>query len=327
MTPPATANPMETPRVSDWLIDQDNAGERLDKFLARANCECSRVYFQKCIDNGCVTINGALQCASYRLETNDRVRLVWPEREIEHIVAEDIPLDVLYEDDDLLVINKPAGLVVHPAPGNRNGTLVSALLYREPEVFAAFSDEEYRPGIVHRLDKDTSGILVITKNVGAWVIMKETFKEHRVSKIYLAVVKGHFSERSGAIEAPIGRSASNRMKMAVTPSGRPALTKYRLLGESGNCSLVMVRIYTGRTHQIRVHMAHIGHPVLGDTLYGGRQSHEKLPFATLRQLLHAWKIALPHPVTDAPLQFTAPLPQDMKDAIRSFPEAEELLDT
>lgn len=300
-----------------WEIGPEAAGLRLDKALAQRWPQCSRAYFQGCIEGGAVTVNGAVERASRRLECGDRIVLTWPRQEIDGVQAMDIPLDVLYEDEDLLVVNKPAGLVVHPGAGNQDGTLVSALLFREPEVFSSFSDREYRPGIVHRLDKDTSGVLLVARNVTAWQRLKESFREHEVAKLYLTVVRGSLAARTGTVEAPIGRSAVNRLKMAVTPNGRAALTKYRLLAERDGYSLLLVRLYTGRTHQIRVHMAHVGHPVAGDQLYGGRNV-PGIPFAAPSQLLHAWKIAFPHPADRRPLDFTAPLPPLMRSAVEFF---------
>lgn len=307
-----------------WTAGEEERGLRLDKALALRWPQFSRTYFQRCIDGGAVTVNGAIDRGSRLLEPGDSVAITWPPRESDQLEAADIPLDVLYEDDDLLVINKPAGLVVHPGVGNRHGTLVSALLYREPEVFGAFSDHEYRPGIVHRLDKDTSGVMVVSRNLDAWQKLKDSFRDHAVSKLYLAVVRGHFSARSGVIDAPIGRSAANRLKMAVSAGGREALTKYRLLAEYGGCSLLLVRIYTGRTHQIRVHMAHVGHPVLGDALYCPGNQIAPLPLKAPRQLLHAWKIALPHPSDGHQMVFTAPLPPDLRDAVGIFSQNADL---
>jgi 23S rRNA pseudouridine1911/1915/1917 synthase len=315
---------MSSCEKENWIIGEDECGSRLDKALAAHWPQFSRSYFQNCIDSGAVVVNDAPARASYLLEPGDCVAITWPPREVEELMAADIPLDVLYEDDDIMVINKPAGLVVHPGVGNRQGTLVSALLYREPEVFAAFSDHEYRPGIVHRLDKDTSGAMVISRNLAAWEKLKESFREHEVSKLYLTIVRGHFSSRTGAIDAPIGRSVANRMKMTVSAAGRPALTKYRLLAEFGDCSLLLVRIYTGRTHQIRVHLAHIGHPVLGDALYCPSNFVTPPPFEAPRQLLHAWKIALPHPADGRMMTFCAPLPEDMRTAVKIFSQNADL---
>ncbi len=315
---------MNSGETENWIVSAEESGVRLDKALATHWPQFSRSYFQNCIESNAVVVNDAPARASYILEAGDCIAITWPQREVEELTAVDIPLDVLYEDDDIIVINKPAGLVVHPGAGNRQGTLVSALLYREPEVFGAFSDHEYRPGIVHRLDKDTSGVMVITRNLPAWETLKESFREHDVSKLYLTVVRGHFSTRTGTIDAPIGRSATNRMKMTVTAGGRPALTKFRLLAEFAGCSLLLVRIYTGRTHQIRVHLSHIGHPVLGDTLYCPGNLVTPPPFTAQRQLLHAWKIALPHPSDKRMMTFCAPLPEDMRAAVKIFSKNADL---
>ncbi len=297
----------------------EDGGMRLDHFLVKQFPEHSRSYLQRCIEAQLVTVNGTPERAGLRLEGTENIAVLgWLDETPEAIQAANIPLDVIFEDDDLLVINKPAGLVVHPAPGNRQGTLVSALLNYAPETFGDLADdEEERPGIVHRLDKDTSGVMVIAKTNNAFTKLKEDFRNHRVDKIYLAIARGHFRDGFGVIDLPIGRDEKNRLKRTVcTEGGKEALTKYRRVGEAHGCTLLQVRLYTGRTHQIRVHLAHLGHPVLGDLLYsGGAQCP---PFRYKRQLLHAWKLALQHPRTGERMVFTAPPAPDMASEINRF---------
>lgn len=304
-------------------IDESLAGTRLDMLLVARHPERSRTSIQKAIDAGCATINGEPGKSGIRLEVGDEVVYDLPdELPKAPIQAEDIPLEILYEDEAILVVNKPAGLVVHPAAGNQNGTLVSALLFREPEGFASVGEDADRPGIVHRLDKDTSGVLVIARTPEAHAALKQSFQERKVDKIYLTIAQGHFKESFDAIEEPIGRDPKNRQRMAVVADGREALTKYRVIAEEHGMSLLQVRLYTGRTHQIRVHLAHIGHPVLGDGLYGGPRKWA--PFSCPRQMLHAWKLALPHPITGERVVFTAPTPPDFRKNLDIFAQNTDL---
>lgn len=301
-------------------VQPEDIGLRLDHFLVKRYPGHSRSYLQRCIEEKLVTVNGAPERAGLRLEGGETIAILgWRDETPEEIQAADIPLDILFEDNDLLVINKPAGLVVHPAAGNRQGTLVSALLHYAPETFAELVDdgEDERPGIVHRLDKDTSGVMVIAKNPDAHAKLKDAFRQHQIDKIYLAIARGHFRDGFGVIDAPIGRDEKNRLKRKVCEeNGKEALTKYRRVGEAHGCTLLQVRLYTGRTHQIRVHLAHIGHPVLGDLLYSGGAKCP--PFRYKRQLLHAWKLALKHPQTGERMVFTAPPASDMATEIARF---------
>lgn len=307
-----------------FSIDESLEGQRLDMLLVARHPERSRTSIQKAIDAGCATINGEPGKSGIRLELGDVVEYHLDELpEAQPLIPEDIPLDVIYEDDALLVINKPAGLVVHPAAGNQRGTLVSALLFREPEDFSGVGEDATRPGIVHRLDKDTSGALVIARTPDAYANLKNSFQERKVDKIYLAIANGHFKENFAAIDAPIGRDPKNRQKMAVLgEGGREALTKYRVISEYHGASLLQVRLYTGRTHQIRVHLSHIGHPVLGDGLYGG--PGKSTYFDCGRQMLHAWKLAIPHPITGERMVFTAPTPPDFRKNLDVFAETTDL---
>ena len=305
-------------------IDESWEGTRLDMLLVARHPERSRTSIQKAIDGGCATINGERGKSSVKLESGDHVEYTLPDEESKApLQAEELPLNILYEDEAILVINKPAGLVVHPAAGNETGTLVSGLLFREPEAFAEVGDDADRPGIVHRLDKDTSGVMVIARTAQAHAALKRSFQERGVDKIYLAMARGHFKDSFGVVEEPIGRDPRHRQKMSVRPEGgREALTKYRVIAERSGASLLQVRLYTGRTHQIRVHLSHIGHPILGDGLYGGPGKFA--PFSCERQMLHAWKLAIPHPITGERTIFTAPTPADFQKNLELFADVADL---
>jgi 23S rRNA pseudouridine1911/1915/1917 synthase len=303
----------------EWIVAREDAGARLDKFLAGQLADASRAAVQKWIGEGRVTVDGAPAPSSLRLAAGQIVVARPPAPERTELSPEDIPLRVIYEDEHLVVIDKPAGMVVHPAAGVRAGTLVNALLYRYPELadMAAVDEAEdedgagqpARPGIVHRLDKDTSGVLVAARSAAARAALQAQFGARTVQKVYLALVHDIPTSPEGLIRAPIGRDRRQRKRMAVVRDGRPALSEYRVLETYGQYALLEVTIHTGRTHQIRVHMAFIGHPVVGDTVYGRRK---KAQLACPRQFLHAWRIAFTHPVTDERLECVAPLPADLQ---------------
>ncbi len=305
-----------------FTVTQEYEGLRLDHFLVRNHPNFSRTFCQKCIEAGHATVNSATQVPAYRLEIGDVVVFNPPEPQSLQPQAEDIPLDIIYEDEAMMVVNKAAGLVVHPAPGNLTGTLVSGLLNYAPELFQDLADDgvECRPGIVHRLDKDTSGALVIAKTADAAAKLKASFKDRSVTKLYLTAVRGVIHEESGCIADPIGRDPENRMRMAVVSNGKEALTKFKVISKTREATLLLVRLYTGRTHQIRVHFSNLGHPVLGDTIYGPKRPLPEYPCQ--RQMLHAWKMALPHPQTGEELRCTAALPQDFRDLLKKFPGSE-----
>ena len=291
---------METFRV-------EQGGRRLDHYMAEQVPRLSRSRLQALMKDGHILLNGAAARASVTLRTGDTITFDEPEVIPSTTEAEDIALSVLYEDSDLIVINKPAGLVVHPAVGNMTGTLVNALLHHCDELSGIGGVE--RPGIVHRLDKETSGCLVAAKNDLAHQALAEQFSGREVTKIYLAIAAGKFPRREGKINAPIGRHRVNRQKMAVVREGdgREALTDWKVLAELPAGTLVQCTLHTGRTHQIRVHLKHLGNPILGDTVYGK-------PAGFSRQMLHAWKLGFSHPRSGQRIDCVAPIPEDFRAA-------------
>lgn len=292
-------------------------GQRLDVALSSSEqFGRSRSFAQTMIDRGLVLLNGRPPKASARIHQGDIIDFQIPPAEPMAAEPESIPLDVAYEDADIIVINKPRGMVVHPAAGNRSGTLVNALLARCPDL-GAIADR-VRPGIVHRLDKDTTGLLVVAKNEVALKDLQEQIKARRAKRTYLALVWGRPPAR-GAVDAPIGRDPSNRKRMAVVASGRPARTTYEVVERFDKHSLLRVTLDTGRTHQIRVHMSHIGHPVAGDPVYG----HRKRELDIGGQALHAAELRIEHPATHVPLVFSAPLPADFDAVLAELREMAE----
>lgn len=296
--------------VRTFIVDQADKDERLDVYLVRQAQEISRSHIQKLISAGQVTVKGRQAKANYKVQPADVVELTVPEPEPLEVVAEAIPLDVLYEDEDVIVINKARGMVVHPAAGTHRGTLVNALLDHCEDLSGIGGT--VRPGIVHRLDKDTSGVMVVAKSDRAHVSLAGQIKDRTAGRKYLALVHGNVKADDGVIDAPIGRHPSDRKKMAVTfQHSREARTKFRVLERFGNYTLVECKLFTGRTHQIRVHMAYIGHPVVGDPKYGPKNS----PFAIAGQALHSAELVFAHPVSGAELRFSAPLPKDMENIL------------
>ncbi len=288
------------------IVESGCGGVRLDAFLAEQVPDISRSQWKTLIQNGLVKVNDVTSKPNQKLKAGDV--LVWsmPEESEEKVLPENIPLDILYEDDAVLVLNKPPGLVVHPAAGNESGTLVNALLFHHP-VFESLD----RGGIVHRLDKDTSGVMVVAKSESAMMELQRQFKARETEKEYLALVWGEPPAR-GRIETLIGRHPVHRQKMAVLKEGgRNAVSNYEMVEHFSEVSLVRVKIETGRTHQIRVHMAHIGHPIAGDAVYGRARRH-RLPQKPERQMLHAARLAFTHPVSGKRLSFEAPLFDDMR---------------
>ncbi|MEE8386747.1 MAG: RluA family pseudouridine synthase [Dehalococcoidia bacterium] len=299
-------------------LTADRPGERLDVFLARRGDGLSRSHARRLIDEGLVTVDGRRERPSHHLASGARVAATLPPVEEAKPAAEPIPLTVIYQDEDVIVVDKPAGLTVHPAPGHPSGTLVNALLTIAPELAEAL--DTMRPGIVHRLDKDTSGLLVVARSERARAGLTHQLKEREVHKTYLALIQGIPEPAQGTIEAPIGRNPRNRKKMAVVADGREAETKYRVREaldspsppSSGSFALLEVEPVTGRTHQIRVHLAAIGHPVIGDSVYGKRS-----PLVG-RQFLHAWRLAFELPSSGRLVEFEAPLPPELRAALRSL---------
>lgn len=298
---------------------------RLDVWLVQQLPGLSRARVQELIRAGRVLVNGRARKANQPVRAGDTAVVDIPKPEPTDLRAEDIPLNILFEDADILVINKPAALVVHPAPGHASGTLVNALLHHCSDALGGTSlggiGGELRPGIVHRLDRDTSGVLVVAKNQAALDGLAAQFKGRRVTKQYAAIVWGCPRPPSGTIDTLVGRDPRNRKKMSARPrSGRRAVTHYEVVEAHADASLLRVRIETGRTHQIRVHLAHIGHPVVGDTQYG-RARVSKTGIAATRQMLHAEQLAFAHPRTGRELEFRAPMPDDMARFLRALREA------
>jgi 23S rRNA pseudouridine1911/1915/1917 synthase len=288
-------------------IIADRSGVRLDRFISEKCPELSRTYAKKLIEDGHITVNGKTVKASLTLNTGDSLSIRIPPPEPSHLVAENIPLNIVYEDKDLLVVDKQAGLTVHPAPGNPKHTLVNAILAHFPDL--PDGGNSLRPGIVHRLDKDTSGLMLVAKNRQALNNLANQFKTRSVTKTYLVLVKGHLSPRKGFIEAPIGRDPHNRKRMAVVEKGRDARTEYRVIKYAGDCSLLEVRLETGRTHQIRVHLSAIGYPVVGDATYG-----VKSPFVS-RQFVHAHLLGFKLPSSGEYIEFKSELPPELEQAL------------
>ena len=288
----------------------DEPGVRLDRYLCRKLAELSRTRIQKLISDGYITVNGGAAKAGLKLDAGDRLKVVLPPPPPSPLTPEAMPLDIIYEDDDLLVVDKPAGLIVHPAPGHRAHTLVNAILSRIPRL-AALSDS-LRPGIVHRLDRDTSGVMVVAKSSLAQTKLAEQFKARSVAKAYLVLVKGRLTPENGIIEAPIGRDPRDRKRMAVVAKGREARTEYRVIKYIGDYTLLEVKPETGRTHQIRVHFSAIGYPVVGDKVYG-----VKSPFLS-RQFLHASRLGFKLPSSGKYMEFKSELASDLAQALKDI---------
>jgi 23S rRNA pseudouridine1911/1915/1917 synthase len=288
-----------------YQVGLEEDDERLDKWISLALPDLSRSYIQKCIKANEVLVNQKPRKASYRLKVDDDIVFSIPEAVEPAIEPENIPLSILYEDDDLLIVDKPKGMVVHPAPGHYSGTLVNAVMYHCKDNLSGINGV-LRPGIVHRIDRDTTGSIVVCKNNLSHNCVAAQLKEHSITRKYRAIVHGVITEEEGTINAPIGRNTKDRKKMAVDEkNGKPAITHYRVLERFKEYTYIECQLETGRTHQIRVHMASIGHPLLGDEVYGNRKS----PYHLTGQTLHAYVIGLIHPSTGKYLEITAPLPE------------------
>jgi len=295
-------------KVYSFIVDK--TGVRLDKYVGEKCSELSRTHAQKLIADGHITVNDRVVKASLKLNTGDRVDIIIPPTAPSPLSPEAIPLNIIYEDDDLLVVDKPAGLAVHPAPGHPGHTLVNAVLSHLPGL--AETGDSLRPGIVHRLDKDASGIMVVAKNNAAQLNLIDQFKARSVVKAYLVLVEGHLTPEDGVIEAPIGRDPRNRKRMAVVAEGREARTRYHVIKYIGNYTLLEVRTETGRTHQIRVHLKAIGYPVAGDATYGVKSAYLS------RQFLHACRLGFHLPSTGEYVEFTSELPPDLAQALKDI---------
>ncbi len=296
--------------ITNIVVSEDDELVRIDKYLSMTSPELTRNRIQGLISEGNITVNDKVVKASYKVCENDVIKMLIPDAVPVDIPAENIPLDIVYEDDDILIINKPKGMVVHPAPGHYTGTLVNALMYHCKDKLSGINGE-LRPGIVHRIDMDTTGLLIICKNDIAHNFIAEQLKEHSITRKYQAIVYNAFNEEEGTVEGNIGRHPQERKKMAIVPDGRHAVTHYKVLKNMGKYALVECQLETGRTHQIRVHMTSIKHPLLGDELYGPKNC----PFKLQGQVLHAKTIGFIHPTTKEYIEFDSELPDYFKGLI------------
>lgn len=296
------------------IVDDNNAGIRLDKLLADVLSDFTRSALTKIINDGNVKVNGIVVSKNYKSRSGDEVEIIVPDAKPLDVTAENIPLDIVYEDDDLLVVNKPKGMVVHPAANNYDGTLVNALLYHCKDSLSGINGV-IRPGIVHRIDKDTSGLLIVAKNDMAHINLAQQIKEHSFHRAYQAVAYGNFKEDNGTVNQPIGRSPKDRKKMAVTDrNSKNAVTHYEVLKRYGDFTHIRCVLETGRTHQIRVHMSYIGHSLAGDAVYGPK----KVITSLNGQCLHAGEIGFVHPRTNEYMEFKAELPDYFSGFLRKL---------
>lgn len=304
--------------ITQFQADPAEAGTRLDVFLAGTMAEMTRSHVQKLIEEGRVTVNGDAAKGNRKLKAGDSIVCDVPDPKPAEITAEEIPLDILYEDDDVILVNKPKGMVVHPAAGHESGTLVNALMFHCGDRLSGINGI-LRPGIVHRIDRDTTGVLVICKNDAAHLSLAEQLKEHSITRKYRAIVSGVLKGDEGTVDSPIARDPKDRKKMKCgMPDGRRAVTHYRVLRRFRNCTYIECQLETGRTHQIRVHMASIGHPVLGDQVYGAAKN----PYHLEGQTLHAMVLGFRHPRTGEYMEFTAPLPAYFSKLLETFTKQE-----
>ena len=296
-------------------IIADVNNERLDSYISKSNLDLSRSMVQKLIKENRVFVNGKNEKESYKIKVNDNITIQIEEPKSSKLEAQDIPLNIIYEDNDIIVINKPKGMVVHPGNGNPDNTLVNAVLAHCKGSLSGIGGE-IRPGIVHRIDKDTSGLIIVAKNDKSHINLSEQIKNHEVTKIYTALVKGNISEDEATIDMPIGRDKKDRKKMSVTRDGKEAVSHIKVVKRYGNYTLIRVKIDTGRTHQIRVHMAKIGHPVVGDEVY----SSGKNEFGVKGQMLHSTILKFKHPISGKGIMLEAPLPQYFEDVLSKLDE-------
>lgn len=299
--------------MKNVIVNENDKGKRLDIYIAENFNELSRTMIKKLIESNNILVNEKSEKVSYKVQANDNISIDVPEAKETKLKAQEIPLDIIYEDSDIIVVNKPKGMVVHPANGNPDGTLVNAILSICKNSLSGIGGE-LRPGIVHRLDKDTSGLIIVAKNDKAHINMSEQIKERNVKKTYIALVRGNVPEEEATINMPIGRSTKDRKKMAVTKNGKQAITHFKVLKRYSKYTLLEIKIETGRTHQIRVHMAEIGYPVVGDAVY----SNGKNEFGIEGQMLHAYKLEFMHPITNKHMELTAPLPQYFEEILKKL---------
>ncbi|AGX43690.1 RluA family pseudouridine synthase [Clostridium saccharobutylicum] len=292
-----------------FIVDEKEQGTRIDKYLAQALEEKSRSFIQGLIEKDSILVNNKIIKSNYKLKPFDRIEVTLPEAELLKVEPENIKLDILYEDKDIIVVNKAQGMVVHPAPGNYNGTLVNALLFHCKDLSSI--NGVIRPGIVHRIDKDTSGVLVIAKNDDAHNKLSEQLKDHSMKREYYALIEGRLKNDSGRIDKPLGRNKKDRLKMGIVEDGKRAVTHYEVIERYNGYTLIKCILETGRTHQIRVHMASIGFPLVGDPLYGFKRQK----FKVQGQMLHAKTLGFIHPGQNKYIEFTTDLPEYFKDII------------
>lgn len=299
--------------MEKYIVDKEENGKRLDVYISNQNEKITRTAAQRLIEQENILVNGKKQKVSYKVSNGDIITIQEVEAKNIELKAQEIPIEIIYEDKDIIVVNKPKGMVVHPANGNPDGTLVNAIMAICKDSLSGIGGE-IRPGIVHRLDKDTSGLLIVAKNDIAHVKMSEQIKNHEVKKTYIALVRGIVKENEATINMPIGRSISDRKKMAVTKKGKEAITHIKVLKRYDKYTLLEVNIETGRTHQIRVHLSHIGYPIIGDTTY----SNGKNEFGVVGQCLHAKSLEFNHPITNKKMKLEAPLPQYFQNIINDL---------
>ena len=289
--------------IREFLVEEDEEGDRLDVYLADQFVDMSRSYIQKIIKDKKVTVNGKIEKAKYLVKEEDKIVIEIPKPKVLEVVPQDIPIEIVYEDDDIIIVNKPQGMVVHPAPGNYEGTLVNAILYHCKGNLSSINGV-IRPGIVHRIDKDTSGILMIAKNNNAHNCLAEQLKDHSITREYEFICHGVFKEDNVTVDRPIGRNPKDRLKMAIVPNGKRAVPHFEVIERFNGYTHVRARLETGRTHQIRVHAMSINHPLVGDPVYGPKNSKIKLN----GQALHAKKLGFIHPTTKEYIEFDSELP-------------------
>ena len=303
--------------MKEYIVSQEEKGKRLDTYIPSVDTDITRTSAQRLIEDGNILVNGKNAKVSYKIQENDKISVEIPKPKQIELKAQNIPIEIIYEDSDIIVVNKPKGMVVHPANGNPDGTLVNAIMAICKDSLSGIGGE-IRPGIVHRIDKDTSGLLIVAKNDNAHVKMSEQIKNHEVKKTYIALVRGAFKENEATIDMPIGRSTSDRKKMAVNKNGKNAITHIKVLKRFDKYTLLKVNIETGRTHQIRVHLSHIGYPIVGDYTY----SNGKNEFDVIGQCLHAQKLEFKHPITQKDMCLEAELPQYFKDILDKLKDRE-----